>query len=76
MQPQTINWYYSHPNMKFENSGSGMYFVYEEDVDCQSNHFNVPASPDDPKWQQIDEKIQEKEAEVLFWAQKLFTSLF
>ena len=51
--------------MKFENSGSGMYFVYEEDVDCQSNHFNVPSSPDDPKWQQIDEKIQEKEAEVL-----------
>jgi len=64
MQPQTINWYYSHPNMKFENSGSGMYFVYEEDVDCQSNHFNVPSSPDDPKWQQIDEKIQEKEAEL------------
>jgi len=77
MQPTTINctnvvcyevpgsfeWYYSHPEMKFDNAGSGMYYQYEEDVKCNVNHFSIPTEGG-PKWAEITETAANKEAEV------------
>ena len=48
--------------MKFDNTGSGMYFEYTEEVDCQSNHFTIPA--DGPKWKEIVETTEDKKEEV------------
>ena len=49
--------------MKFDNAGSGMYFQYEEDVECGVNHFTIPTEGG-PKWAEITETAANKEAEV------------
>lgn len=72
---ETINWYFQHPNMRFESGGQGQYFEYEEEVDCGHNHLNAPsetkwhqiaakpATPEEQIEQDVNDKINEKAAE-------------